>query len=100
MLLDDAPGNQLLWLIFACLCVQPLREAVFHFAGVGQRGIAVKSDEIGEIVHTGHVPVGDGRLDRVLETSTCLVFLKCRLEKSTEIGGTQLHSISTSARLN
>src|SRR6266568_2512130 len=91
MLLCDAPGNQLLRLLVAGLRIQSLRETVLHFAGVGQRGIAVKADEIGEIVHTRHVPVSDGRLDRVLVFSPWLVLFGRRLEESLERWWPQLY---------
>jgi len=51
MLLCDAPGNQFLRLITAVFPVKALGETVFDFARVGERGIAVEANEIGEVVY-------------------------------------------------
>jgi len=52
-------------LVVAVFDVEMLGEAVFEFVGVGEGGVAVEANEIGEVVHAGDVAIGDGRLDGV-----------------------------------
>src|SRR5580765_6474772 len=42
-----------------------LNDAVFDFVGVGEGGVAVKPNEVGEVVDAGDVAIGGERLDGV-----------------------------------
>ena len=66
MLLNQTPGDQVSRLIVAVLHPQPLRDAVFQFVGVGERGVRVETDQFGKIVNAGYVVVVKVRFDRVL----------------------------------
>src|SRR6266852_863318 len=66
MFLHDFPGKEIDRLAIAAFYIQALRESVFNFVGVGERGIAVKADEVREIVHAGNVTPGERGLDGVL----------------------------------
>jgi len=50
MLLDDVPGEEIDGLVVAVFDVEMLGEAVFEFVGVGEGGVAVEANEIGEVV--------------------------------------------------
>src|SRR5712692_6292906 len=66
MFLQQAPGDKFLRLIVTTLHPEALRNAVFHFIGVAERGVRVEADELREIVDAGDVAIGDGRFDGVL----------------------------------
>ena len=69
MLLHDAPGKKLLGLIVAFLAKESLCDPVFDLACIRERGVGIEADEAPEIVHAGHVPVDDARLDGVFPFS-------------------------------
>src|SRR5467141_682188 len=76
VLLNDAPGNELLRLAITVLPEEPLRKAIFDFAGVGERGIGIKTNKIGEAIHAGDVAVGERRFDGVLVPVPSLVLFQ------------------------
>jgi hypothetical protein len=63
MLLENAPGEELFWLFVTSLPEEPLRDAVFDCVGVGEGGIGIEANEVGEIVHAGDIAVGDRGFD-------------------------------------
>src|SRR2546427_296152 len=76
VLLNDAPGDELLRLAITVLPEEPLRKAIFDFAGVGERGIGIKTNKIGEAIHAGDVAVGERRFDGVLVPVPSLVLFQ------------------------
>src|SRR5208337_1405202 len=86
MFLYDAPGKEIDGLLVARFDVEMLHEAVFDFVGVGESGVAVKADEVGEVVDPGDVAIGREGFDRVL-----IAVMGARpVEKSLESGGAKL----------
>ncbi len=75
MLLNDAPGNELLRLAVAVFAEEPLRKAIFDFAGVGKSGIGIEMNKVGEMIHPGNVAIGEGRLDGVFVAASILALL-------------------------
>ena len=75
VLLNDAPGNELLRLAVAVFAEEPLRKAIFDFAGVGKSGIGIEMNKVGEMIHPGNVAVGEGRLDGVFVAASILALL-------------------------
>src|SRR5947207_714490 len=75
VLLNDAPGNELLRLAVAVFAEEPLRKAIFDFAGVGRSGIGIEMNKVGEMIHPGNVAVGEGRLDGVFVAASILALL-------------------------
>src|SRR6266480_3062073 len=75
VLLNDAPGNELLRLAVAVFAEEPLRKAIFDFAGVGKSGIRIVMNKVGEMIHPGNVAIGEGRLDGVFVAASILALL-------------------------
>ena len=46
---------------------KPIDDAVFDLVGVAENVACIEAQDIGEVVHAGHVAVGDVRLDDVLQ---------------------------------
>src|SRR6266852_236627 len=75
VLLDDAPGNELLRLAVTVLPKEPLRNAIFDFAGVSKSGIGIEPDKVGEMIHAGDITVGQRGFDGVFVPVPSLVLL-------------------------
>src|SRR5882762_9976655 len=90
--LDDAPGNELLRLAVSVFAEQPLGDAIFEFAGVGESGIGIEMDEVGKAIDAGNVAVGEGGFDGVLVAVARLVFFQGgAVEEAFERRRTKLH---------
>src|SRR5258708_6894078 len=76
VLLDDAPGNKLLRLAVTVFPEEPLRKAVFNFAGVGKSAIGVEMDEVSETIDSCDVAISKRGFDGVLVPATSLVLLQ------------------------
>src|SRR5689334_3178147 len=76
MLLDDAPRNQLLRLLVAVFPEQPLRKAIFDFAGVRQRGVRIETHKLRKAIHSGDVTVGKRWFNSVLVPAPGLVIFR------------------------
>src|SRR5882724_298322 len=65
MLLHQLPGKELLRLVIAGLHPEALRHAIFDFIGIGAGGVGIKADQLGKIVDTGDIAIGNVGLDRM-----------------------------------
>src|SRR5258708_8140796 len=76
VLLYDGQGNRLLRLAFTVFQEEPLRKAVFNFAGVGKSAIGVEMDEVSETIDSCDVAISKRGFDGVLVPATSLVLLQ------------------------
>src|SRR5438105_13496254 len=83
MFLNEQPGNEFARLVVAVFKEEPLRDAVFDFAGVAQGGVGIEADEALEIVYAADVAERDVGLDGVLVAMARLVFFeRCAIEEA------------------
>ena len=91
MLLENAPGEEFLGLVVSGFGEEALGDAVFDFVGVGESGVGVEANEIGEIVYAGDVAIGDRRFDGVLVALVRFAFVeRGAVEEAFESGRTKL----------
>ena len=76
MFLVNAPREEFLWLVITGFAEEALGDAVLDFVGVGERGVGIEADEVGEIVDAGDVAVGDDGLDGVLVAFARFAFVE------------------------
>jgi len=74
MFLNQPPGNEFARLVVAVFKEEPLRDAVFDFAGVAQCGVGIEADEALEIVDAADLAKRDVGLDGVLVAMAGVVF--------------------------
>jgi hypothetical protein len=87
VLLDQIPGKEIDGLVATRFDEKMLGDAVLNFVGVGNGGIAVEADELGEVVDAGDVAIGGEGLEGVLVASSGVR----PAEKTLQRGGAEFH---------
>src|SRR6202047_702390 len=65
MLLQQAPGDELLRLVLTGFPPEALRDAIFDFVGIGASGVSIEADKLQEIIDAGDIAIGNVGLDGV-----------------------------------